>query len=124
MQWAEWLRQHKRAANNDCLLILARNHNYQNLCLGWRNTKVVPPHGEIPAEEEPEKLAWKLCQYDSQELSAKSGIRAIEGLSGLVTKAAALGLIYPDGTINEAASKVLAAIITKELKALTKPPQS
>lgn len=126
MLWSDWLKQHKRRANNDCLLTLSRNHNFQNLCIGWRNTTVtLPLEQTIPDEGDVYKQAWALAQYDLAELSEKSSIHITEGLRGLVQKAAALGIIYPDGTINEAAGKLLSAIIAKEVKnAAKQPPQT
>lgn len=128
MLWGDWLKQQKRKANNDCLLTLSRNHNYQNLCLGWRNTHVTfsadQPTPDTGDPTETHAAAWQHAQYDLAELAQKSGIHLTEGLRGLIHKAAGLGMIYPDGTINEAAGKLLSAIIAKEVKQAAKQPSN
>ena len=123
MQWSEWLKQHKRAANNDCLLFLSRKHNYQSLCLGWRNTRITFPADEtMPDVPDAFAEAWKICHYNLMELSDKSGILKTQGIAAMVENAAYLGMIYPDGTLNESASKLLSAIIAKEVKNAAKQP--
>jgi hypothetical protein len=72
-----------------------------------------------PADVTCWKHAWGCCRFDYDELGALAGVSigecrlAIRRLSGL-------GLIYPDGTINQFADKYLKGLTAKRIREIGK----
>jgi hypothetical protein len=119
--WSDWLKAQKAKATADCVLRLSRNITLQDLIVGWRNTPVTFPLQEpLPnlAPEELKKVAWELCQYDITELAARSGLNPLE-IPPYLRQAAAIDAIFPDGTLNEMAEKLISAIIAKSIRGAT-----
>lgn len=120
MLWSEWLEQHKRSSGSDCVLKLSRMTILQDFAVGWRNSTIIyPADQEVPNADDLKSALWEICQFDWMEISHKSAL-TISECKLLYRNAVAMDLIYPDGTLNEAANKLLSGIIAKNIKGAVK----
>ena len=88
----------------------------QQMCIGWRNSSVhFPLASGAPAGEDLKSAAWCLSEYSVSEVAAKSGLQACL-IRGLMKQAIAIDMIYPDGTLNDSAGKLLSGIMAREIK--------
>lgn len=121
MLYSEWLSIYKKSSSNDCVFRLSKSPALQNICIAWRSCSVDFPLDRVVTDfsKTAKAAAWEFVKYDALELSEKSGLSI--GFCGVyVRQAIALDMIYPDGTLNHAAEKLLSAIIAKSIKEAAK----
>lgn len=121
MLWSDWLAIYKESCGTDCVLRLSRTPALQNICIAWRNCLVEFPLLEpVPSDAKIDKiLAWKYVSYDVHELADKSGHPPAHCII-YMQQSISMDMIYPDGTLNRAAEKLMSAIIAKSIKEAAK----
>lgn len=108
------LKSEKRFAE---ILFLQNEPQLVGVLLLWKNFPVrflpppEPPNGWPPDGGE---TLWKYCEYDREEFADLLGINRGEAEQALKLLRT-LGLIFPDGSINENAEKWLNAQVVKML---------
>lgn len=119
MTWGEWLDKYKASVSHDCVLVLSRFALMQQLCVGWRNAEVKFPYDDLIPEdcEDYKSEAWELSDYNPVDVADKGGF-SVGSIKLLMRQAVAIDMVFPDGSLNDAATKVLSAIIAKQIRAV------
>ena len=92
--------------------------------VAWQRTKVVvEPEGTPPDGVDRMQWLWKFCKYDGKTFSSSVGMKQSEA-TDVVRQLRDLRLIYPDGTVNDLARKLVGSRIRKEMAKFVKPAPS
>ncbi len=117
MRLKEYLEQQKAGSTNDGILVLLRSRYLQDFCLAWRNADV-EFKGDKSYKKPSLERCWQQCQYDLESISQVAGVPYSRSAQ-IFEQAKGLSLIYPDGSLNQNALRVLNQMAQQEIRRLT-----
>lgn len=106
-------------------IVLTDDKKLRDGLLAWRSIRVsiTNPEEHCPFENEQEQWdwMWDKVQFDYRRFSCVAGAKDYE-VKQIYTRLCALRLIYPDGTANQNAMKIIGGLAASRLRSMSKKP--
>lgn len=82
--------------------------------IAWKNIKTELDFSEIKDIENETEFIWQFCRFDLRQFCVILQIEQLEA-KNLINRLKGLHLIFPDGTVNQAAYGVMLSYVSKDL---------
>ena len=89
-----------------------------NAVVAWKNIKVTLVDETNTKEQDDWEYLWEHCRYDLKQFMDLTSLDRGDAI-GIINKLKGLKLIYPDGSINTNANKLVRSITKKRLEKQT-----
>lgn len=119
MSWQRLLAQWKKSENHDPIIALTDVAQMKFVIWAFAHVEVEwrPPPEDVPDVDDIRiwREAWKYVDYDIYEVSVVANV-PLRTVEGLMQRAIAVRLVYPDGTLNKYAAQYMRRYIAKHVK--------
>ena len=104
--------------DNLIFILDEKNNEIRNAIIAWKNVNVQLSDSVEINESNDWEYVWEHCRYDLKEFMNLTSLDRGDA-GAMINRLRGLKLIYPDGTINNNASKVVRSITKKRLEKQT-----